>query len=282
MTDETPPPPNDSVALRARRREAVRLFVRETYGPWGTLRLHRAALGLDLLRAPANVALAPIFLIVRIVALVAALLRLRGLAGWLLRRRILFETNVSAHVGREVHGFLRDLDARGLGVAASPETVARAVADYSTVRNAVAEITTSLIVLALGFAVFHSATPGVLSLAGPIADLRAQASAIAGFPLGERLGGVWYGMFPASHSAGQLVLTALVLSMIASVVTTFAGLVADPLQAWAGVHDRRLMRLLGRLDRAGAEAPALAGEHLTARIGDITDIVLGIWRAIRG
>ena len=41
------------------------------------------------------------------------------------------------------------------------------------------------------------------------------------------------------------------------------------------------MRLLARLDRA-AEAPALEREHWLARLGDLTDACLSLWRSLRG
>ena len=52
-------------------RGEIRRFVRETFGLRGTLGLHRAALGGDLVRAPLNVILAPVFLLNRLAALVA-------------------------------------------------------------------------------------------------------------------------------------------------------------------------------------------------------------------
>ncbi|MBP8932644.1 MAG: hypothetical protein KBG46_15360, partial [Paracoccus sp.] len=61
-----------------RRETEVERFVRARYGLRGTLELHRHALGLDLLRAPVNVALSPVFLLVR---LVTPLLRWVGLTG---------------------------------------------------------------------------------------------------------------------------------------------------------------------------------------------------------
>ena len=71
------------------------------------------------------------------------------------------------------------------------------------------------------------------------------------------------------------------LHMLASVVTTFAGLIADPVQLWTGIHKRRVMRLLARLDRAES-GPALAREHVLARLGDLSDTALSLWRSFRG
>ena len=64
-------------------------------------------------------------------------------------------------------------------------------------------------------------------------------------------------------------------------VTTFAGLVADPVQVATGTHRRRLERLFRRLaDRAGPEG--LAREHVAARLGDIGDLAFNLIRFLRG
>ncbi|QDC08954.1 hypothetical protein FHY55_06720 [Oceanicola sp. D3] len=263
------------------RQVRVRGFVRETFGFRGTLALHRAAFGLDLVRAPVNVVLAPLFLLVKLLGLIARLCRARRLAGWLLSRRLLFETAVSRKVAARVRGFVAELDAAGVGPGAPEPVVAQAVEDYVGVRNAVAEITTVLFVLLTGWALFHSATLGVISLAGPVADMRAQALAIENYWAGQWLGQVYFGWFPRSLDPWQVVATGVVLAMAASLVTTFAGLLADPVQLWLGVHRRRMMRLLARLERQAASASGLSREHAVARLGDLTDIALALWRAMR-
>ena len=74
----------------------------------------------------------------------------------------------------------------------------------------------------------------------------------------------------------------MVLAVLASLATTFAGLIADPVQLALGTHRRRLMRMLARLDRADAQPSAgLAREHVLARLGDVFDAaisVLRVWR----
>ncbi len=264
-----------------RRETEVERFVRARYGLRGTLALHRHALGLDLLRAPVNVALSPVFLLVRLVTPLLRWVGLTGAADWLARRHIFLRSDIAQRIEADLGGFLDDLADKGLAPRAAPEMTARAVADYAETRNAVAEITCSLIVLGSGLLLFHRATPGVISLAGPVAHLRAQAQAVQDFALGSWAGGMWYGAFPTELSTFEVVLTGTVLAMLASVVTTFAGLIADPVQLWTGIHKRRVMRLLARLDRAES-GPALAREHVLARLGDLSDTALSLWRSFRG
>ena len=265
-----------------RRRDAVRAFVRATFGLRGTVRLHRSAFGADLWRAPVNVMLAPVFLFTRLVVLLALFLRFHAAARRIRRWKILVETNVAHQVSLRVKAFFAELDVAGMGIDAAQGDIDRAVDDYAGIRNAVAEITTTVLVLIFGFVMFQSMTPGVISLAGPVAEMQARALAVAQFPLGDRLGGVYYGIFPHDLALWKVVLTGILLAMLASLITTFAGLIADPLQVLSGVHRRRLMRLIDRLEAGRQSNDSVAGEHITARIADITDIFVNVWRALRG
>lgn len=261
---------------------SVRLFVRETFGPLGTLKLHRHAIGLDLLRAPLNVALAPVFLLTRLSALLCRLFRMPRAANWLGSRRILLPTRVSQEVGKRVTGLIRQLSVQGALKAPDGSMAEHAIADYAGVRSAVAEITTTCIILVIGYLIFQTATPGIISMAAPVAEMQAHQRAVEGFWAGQRLGRAYYGVFGTHLTVWQVVGTGVVLAMGASLITTFAGILADPLQVLTGTHRRRLLRLLRRIENAATAPGTLEKEHIAARAADITDIVLNIWRAIRG
>ncbi len=273
MTDAT---------THAHQQAAIRAFVRSTFGLRGTLRLHRHAFGADLMRAPINVLLAPILLLVRLLGLLAKLLRLRSASNWLLRRKILLQTNVAKQVNMRVRTLLSELDDNGIGVTATNAVLDHEIAEYTGVRSAVGEITTTILILFAGIVIFQTATPGLISLTGPIAELRAHTLAVEGFPLGQRLGRMYYGVFSTDLTPWQVILTGVALALIASIVATFAGVIADPIQVVTGIHCRRLTRLLRRLTADRVEGAGLAREHITARVADLGDIVLNLWRFIRG
>jgi hypothetical protein len=121
-------------------------------------------------------------------------------------------------------------------------------------------------------------------LASPLAAMLAQQSAIASFPLGATLGGMWYSFFPAVPSAlliggltGGLVLTA-------TVVAAFAGVIADPVQKRLGLHRRRLLRMIDRLEQQmfDPDAPAFAvHDHYVARLLDLFDLLGSAYRIMR-
>lgn len=264
----------------ARRRAAVSRFVRDRYGPRGTLRLHRAALGWDLGRAPVNVMLSPVFLLTRLLSWLLSRLGAARAAAWLAARRVFLPSDTGRVIQADLIRLIADLDAQGIGPGAPPETVRHHAASLAETRNAVAEITTSLFVLAGGWLLFSRATPGVISLAGPLAELRARATAVNDFLLGDTLGRAWYWAFPVELSPWQVVLTGVALAVAGSLVTTFAGLIADPVQVWTGTHRRRILRLLDRLDRA-EPGSGIEREHLLARAGDLSDALMMLWRNLR-
>lgn len=252
----------------------VRPFVRRHFSPAGSIRLHRHALGADLLRAPLNVALAPVFLLVRLTAVILSLCGLKRIASRIAGARILFRTGMARNIERLVaEELLRDPD---------PDArTRRLLEDYTGTRSAVSEITTTLIVLFSGALLFHTATPGLASLAPKVSNMLAHSNAVTSFPLGQTLGSVWYSVFPVGIPIWFIVATGFVLAMIASLVTTFAGIVADPIQAALGTHRRRLTRLVRRVHAADAGAAGIEKEHLVARIGDLTDVSLSIIRMFK-
>lgn len=155
------------------------------------------------------------------------------------------------------------------------------VEDYVGIRSAVAEIATTMVVFSLGLIVFHAATPGVLSLAPLVSDHVAFATAVTEFPLGQGLGRAWYALFPVDRSGWFIAGVTALLLFSASILTTFAGIVADPVQAALGIHRRRLMRLLARIDRAQSPGSGIAREHLLARFADLTVAAAAVLRMLR-
>jgi hypothetical protein len=198
------------------------------------------------------------------------------------RRKVLLETNVSRQVAVRVLAFVNEIEAKGFDIAAPNDVLEREISEYSGVRSAVSEITTTLVIIIVGYLVFQTVTPGVISIAGPVTELRAHSVAIKQFPLGQGLGRAYYGVFSTDPEPWKLVGTGVVLSMLASVVTTFAGVIADPLQVATGTHRRRLCRLLDRLEIASDRGGNIPPEHITARFADVTDIALNLWRILRG
>lgn len=262
-------------------------FIERNFSVRGALGLNRHAIGWDLLRAPANLALAvPQFGLYGL----SAALRQTGhgaAAEALAARSILFRTAVAREIAWRLHVELLQLpirqswrgrmrestdDALAAAILADPlladafgdlaETLAvhgrdpgfaRRLADklaiYCDSRAAAAELTTALINLGTGAAAFGKATPTAFTLGPALAGFIAHSHAVAGFPLGSSAAAFWYGLFPASPG---LLLTGGAVGgvMVAgAVIAAFAGIVADPAQKALGIHRRRLEKLLDAMER---------------------------------
>lgn len=297
------------------RRAAVDRFVDRHFTWPGTFCIHRAAIGCDILRAPVNVVLSLLLVLIRIVAFVARLAGLHHFANWLMARQILLRTSVARRVETLVLTDLLDLPggpdgadrgrpALAAAIVSAPwframhpadrpaeaaeaivERILRDVREYASARTAVAEMTTTLMVIIVGAIVFQALTPGMISMAPDVAGAAARMTAIADFPLGQRLGGAWYSVFAPKTPAWLVSVAVAGLIAIGATFSAFAGILADPFQARFGIHRRRLMRLLGTIERhcmADADSAFVAREHFLARILDFWDAFIGVLRIFRG
>ncbi|MDF2235780.1 hypothetical protein P2H44_24775 [Albimonas sp. CAU 1670] len=296
----------------AERRARIDDFVARTFGLRGTLGLHRHAVGWDLARAPANLALAPAAVLVRLGAAAARKAGARGAGDWLSRRRLILRTQVAREVERRVVVDLLELpwtepgapepgrDALAEAILASPrlEALARlrgpeaaarlrasdTLAEYAGVRSAAAEITTGIATMGAGAAAFQQLTPGAISLGPALAGALAQQAAVSAFPLGATAGSLWYGVFPTAASPALVAGATAGMAAAGAVAAAFAGVIADPVQVKLGVHQRRLARLVDALEEEflkGEGAGFAAREHYAARVLDLVDMGLGVVRHIR-
>jgi hypothetical protein len=287
----------------AERRARVDGFVARAFSWRGALHLHRRALGWDMARAPANLALAPVNLLLRLGATAARAAGGGKVADRLARRRVILDTEVAREVRRLIVAELLELptaeapgrDALAAAIAAAPEvrallppgagaTLDRTLADYAEARAAVGEMTAALATLGVGAAALQQATPGMLTLGPALAAAMAHAAAVSAFPLGATAGALWYAVFPAAASPLLVAgVTAGTLGL-GAVAAAFAGVLADPVQAKLGVHRRRLLRLIDALERQfveGAEGGFAAREHYVARLLDLADAAALAARSLR-
>jgi hypothetical protein len=299
----------------AARHTRVAAFVDANFGLLGSLRLHRRAIGLDLLRAPANVALIPPYLALQMSSMAARRLGAKATARWLETRRLFLDTDVARELTWRLHADLLELpcddgsrrtdrdalaaeilsDTRLLAVfKAFDAAILRHREDenlqrrlkailgtYSDARTAAAELVVSATMAGAGAALFRQLTPGALSLGPALAGAIAQKAAIASFPLGAGVGSVWYGHFAAAPSTGLVVGTTGGLMVLAAAATAFAGVVADPIQRALGLHQRRLHKLIDALgDELKGESPTgfRVRDHYASRIFDLLDVMAAAHR----
>ena len=300
-------------------------FVDNHFSFSGAWDLHRRSIGWDLARAPANVVLAIPRLGLHMgsgLARRAGWQNLDGkLHGW--GQKLIFETDVARELDwlirtellqlpyREEHSPYREAtrDALAEAVFADPriEAVGRDIIEamkqraddpcfredfesklavYTGSRAAASEITTAMFSIAAG-AAFKQVTTGALSLGPVLAGALAQHIAIASFPLGAGLGGLWYGVFPASAGAVTTASVTGGLVVAFSLLSAFAGVVADPVQSRLGLHQRRLKRLIDAIGhdlerdlKGDGSGRFRVCDHYVARILDLADLLRAAWRAL--
>jgi len=154
--------------------------------------------------------------------------------------------------------------------------IASAVEAYLGSRTAAAEIATGFAAAGLGALVVKQATPGLITLSSAVAATIAQQMAIAAFPLGAGLGGLWYGLFPAAAGPGLLAATTAGVFFGGAMLAAFSGVVTDPLQRRLGLHQRRLDRLLQMIERDLSGEPGqtrIMRDHYVARLVDLFDLI---------
>jgi len=307
----------DEAAARycAARRAKIDDFVDRTFSLSGTLKLHRRALGWDLLRSPANLALSAPHLAARVSAGLARYAGLTPAADWLDSRRYFLQTDVARELewrlftellelpirqGERVSDrdalaaeILRDprIAAGGEGAPRSPADqeafrawLAGAASTYEGTRVSAADLATAAVSAGVGALAFKKLTPGMLSLGPATAQVLVQHAAIAGFPLGTGAGALWYGAFPAAAPAALSIGLTGGLLAAGAVIGAFSGVVTDPIQRGLGLHQRRLRRLIDCLEReltGHGDSRFTVRDHYVARTLDVIEALGLVWRTAR-
>lgn len=295
----------------AERRRRVDAFVDRHFSVTGALALHRKALGADIIKAPLNVILAVPYFAVQLGAAAARACRAERLSAYLRSRRILLDTAVGREIEWLVMTELLELprrqghrmstrDALAETILAEQAVAAAirarldadrpggdldfrrhlmdSVARYTEARAASGEIATALMTLGTGAAALKQVTPGAIVLGPALAGTIAQQAAIASFPLGPTLGAIWYTVFPAAASAGLVAGVTAGVAGAGAIAAAFVGVVTDPLQRVAGLHRRRLLRLIDALEQQFATRTGTFAvrDHYVARLLGLVELVVSL------
>ena len=289
------------------RRDRVDAFIDRHFTLSGSLALHRCSLGWDLVRSPLNLFLTVPALAAKLASRAVRRAGRQQLAAWLAGRRLLFQTDLAREIEWLVATELLEIpcrqrdrvssrDALAEAVLADPKVagllaaplaaqsgserefrgrLVAAIESYIASRVATAEITTGVVATGFGALAVKQATPGLVTL----------GSALAAFPLGVGLGGLWYGWFPATAGPDLIAATTGGVVIVGAALTAFSGVLTDPLQRRLGRHRRRLLRLLGELERFlcdEGDGSITLRDHYVARLIDLLDLVVSAWRLSRG
>lgn len=299
------------------RKERVPEFIRKYFSFRGALHLNKKAFGADLYKVPLNVAWSVPYLSLKVSS---ALLKKLGLdkipsridgippgietrvqkeINWLIFTDLL-ELPYSQK-GRTSHKdallaeildqpaiaslFTNEL-ARIYSKSKNPRYKAaleKNLTEYSKSRTAAADLAGNIIALSTGVAAFGQITPGSLTAGNTLAAVLAHQIAVSNFILGPTLGGFYYTVFPAAASTGLLVASTGAVVMALAVLTSFSGIVTDPVQSRLGIHKRRLLRLIDSLEgqlRGNDESRLKIRDQYYARLFDLLDLLRRASRTI--
>jgi hypothetical protein len=265
-------------------RQRIPAFVAATYSGRGAIDLNRRAFGTDVLVAPFNFLMGFPNFVLRILAIPLDVLGARNAAKWLARSHLGLPTSVQTTLTEKLMAELLDLPqnpeeagdrVRRLLCAAAREPVRI----YVQTRNVAADITAGTLAALLGLAFLHQLTPGSISAGSAVAQVVAREQAVSEFALGETLGRLYYTVSPVSPSLTVIVLALLLVMATIAVVAALSGIIHDPIQTAAGIHRRRLNRMLDAIEESVSERDGKGyrpKDTFFGRVYDLIDWIKGI------
>ncbi len=294
----------------AARRKKIPEFVKRNFSISGALRINKKAFGKDLIKAPVNMAWALPYTAIQLTSVLMRKTGLKAVDRLMQKVPSGLKTAVQEEIKRLIFNQLLELpygksegeqtvDALLATLLDQPEMTSllqedlaliisqsqqegfraileKRLREYALSRNAVSELAGNILSLATGAGMMGKMTPGGISFGSLLAASIAQQSAISGFFLGPALGGIYYGIFPASASLGLVVASTSTVLASLSIFTAFSGIITDPLQARLGIHEKRLNRLIDSLEETlmvKGDIDLKLREKYLARVFDLIDLL---------
>lgn len=294
-------------------------FVSRHYSFRGALRIHSHALGWDIVRVPINIIWSVVYLALAVLGFLAGLARLRRLQTWLRRvppglvtdmdRQIswLVVTELlqlpyqrgtqASHRDTLMEEIVKDpalqhllndkLDAAQgpfKGPSHDPDfrgKLQAKLAEYGATRTGSADLVSNVTLLITSKAVLGQAAFGALSAGTAVSAAVAHSVAVSNFWLGSAIGAYYYALVPATISIRLLVAVTALVALAMALLSTFIGIVTDPLQARLGLHHKRLRKLIHAIrdDLQGQHDSTFAlREKYLGRLCDIVDVLTTVAR----
>ena len=292
------------------RKEKVPKFSNKFFSLKGALKVNKRAFGSDLYKAPVNVLLALPYIGAKASSSLLKKMGFQKIPAHLEKLPVGFETKVQQEINWAIFTELLELpytqgdrksyrDALFSEILNQPEisslfssdlykiylksknpkfhaALEENLIEYSKSRTAAADLAGNIITISAGATMFSKLTPGVLTTGGAVASAIAQQAAISNFMFGPTLGGLYYGLFPASASMGLVIASTGSLMAALAILTSFSGVVTDPIQHKLGFHQRRLFKFIDSLDRelrGKGDSRFHIRDQYVARIFDLLDLL---------
>ncbi len=291
------------------RKEKVPHFVKKHFSFKGAVRLNRKAFGSDLYKVPLNVAWTIPYITLRVSSSLMKRVGLKQFHSHVERLPVGFETKVQKEITWLIFTELLEIpytqgnrksekDALLEAMLNQSKISSLFMADLSTIytksrdprfrpaleknlteysrsRTAASELAGNIISLSAGASVFGKMTPGALTVGGGLAAAFAQQTAISHFILGPTVGSLYYAVFPASASMGLVIASTGAVMAALATLTSFSGIITDPIQYKLGFHQKRLNKLIYCLERelrGWGDSRLKIREQYIARVFDLVDL----------
>lgn len=290
-------------------------FVRRHYSFRGALRTHAHAIGWDIVRVPINIIWSVAYLALMVMGYLAGLMRLRRLQRWLRRVPPGLVTDTDRQISWLVvtellqlphehrnQKSLRDALMEEIvkepslqhllnekleafqGPSQDPEfrdKLQAKLAEYGATRTGSSDLVSNVTLLITSKAVLGQASFGALSAGTAASAAIAHSVAVSNFWLGSAIGAYYYALVPVAISAPLLIVVTVVVALAMALLSTFIGILTDPLQARLGLHHRRLRRLIDSIrdDLLGKhDCTFHLREKYLGRLFDIVDVLTTVAR----
>ncbi|MGE9745604.1 DUF6635 family protein [Bdellovibrio bacteriovorus] len=126
--------------------------------------------------------------------------------------------------------------------------VLKEIEKYTSSQAMISDVCSSLLTLAAGWIYFGDKSLGVMGLGSRFARKMAREKASSNFFLGEKVGSVFYGVFPPAPTNTQIVMATLAVGALLTVCSLFVSVMIDPARKRFGMHDKKLHALVDNLE----------------------------------
>lgn len=290
-------------------------FVREHYSLRGALRIHAHAIGWDIVRVPLNILWSVVNLLLALLGFLAGLARLRKLQQWIRRIPPGLVTDMDRQISWLVVTELLQLPYQHGGITSDRDALMEEIvkdpalqqllnekleafqgpsgdpdfrsklqtklAEYGATRTGSADLVSNVTLLITSKAVLGQASFGALSAGSAVSAVVAHSVAVSNFWLGSTIGAYYYALVPVAVSIRLIIVVTAVLALAMALMSTFIGIITDPIQARLGLHHKRLRKLIAAInnDLQGSEDSTFAlREKYMGRLFDIVDVLTAVGR----
>jgi len=295
------------------RRDKVDSFVEDNYSFASAVELNKKAFGWDMLKTPANILWTPPYFLLSSAGKLTEKLTDKKFGASLSQLPAGFETDVEKEVTWRIYTQLLELpyeaknrefggnrllamilEEEGLsevfeeslaalaqlaGDKEGQDKLAEKLSAYVDSRKAAAELSAAMISMAAGFVANKTLNFGAMGLGSIVASGLAHHAAVSSFVLGNTLGSLYYSVFSVTASKTAVAVSTGGVAIILGVISSYTGMLTDPLQKSLGLHQKKLNKLIDGLEAqllSEDESSVSFRDGYAARVLDLADVLLSL------